>query len=201
MEQDSGSKIRVLMLPAEGIAPTDQFTPNTMARLQTARQLVMREDFDLIVFSGGKFLDPWIQTKPAAILMRDWFFSIPCSLTRERGIVEIRSLDSYQNVHFTVDKLNRFRIKAGLDWSQLDITVCTEYFHARRIATTFRLCYGIDVKIHGVKQPDMGVMAYVKEFFLNVLHFLDPHGNSYIPRKNREARREAARRKGEDVRR
>lgn len=187
-ESDFGGKIRVLFVPAEGIAERDLFTLNTMARLEEALFLWRTGEFDLMVLSGGEFLPRNIQTRPAAVLMGKWIVSQWMGPKKDQVIMETESLDTYENVIFAVRKILRREIAL----SRVELTVCTEYFHAQRIATTFRCCYSLNVAIHAVKQPDMGFVAYLKEFFLNLLHWWDPEGVSFIPRKNREARREAA---------
>lgn len=189
-DSNSGDRVRILFVPAEGIAERDLFTQNTMARLEEALKLWRNGDFDFMVLSGGRFLPKNVQTRSASVLMAEWMTGQWMGPGKKQVILEAESLDTYQNVIFTMRKL----VRREIDLSRVELTVCTEYFHARRIATTFWYSFGLKVAIHAVRQPDMGLVAYLKEIFLNLLHWWDPEGVGLIPRKNREARREASRR-------
>ncbi|MFZ5365358.1 MAG: YdcF family protein [Patescibacteria group bacterium] len=169
----------ILLVPAGGIKPVDQLAAkDTLNRCQRAKMMWHTREYFCILTCGGVFLPPDIQQTPAAELMRRWFDSH--HVPGDRVIAEKESLDTYQNVKYSIDLLKQ----CGL--TDARITVLTDWQHAIRLWITF-LSYGIRVKIKTVRHQ-MSWIERMKEFVFMFVHLIDPRGSWFVGRINRKKR-------------
>ena len=170
--------MKIILVPAGGISAINKLSSDTLTRCKAALKLWQKGGFDKILLSGGIFLPPSIQTKPAALLMKQWLKN--AGINEKYLLLEEQSRDTFENVKLSLDILN----KTSNDWQ---ITIITHWQHAIRFWITFSLGYGIKIKIHPLfyKLP---LQAMFKEFLSIIYHIYDPQGVKKIPRLNREKR-------------
>lgn len=207
MENSLDGKIRVLLVPSEGIVrlkgKPDYLSDNTRARCERALKAWNTGEYDIMVITGGKFSPPSEQTRPAADLMFDWFTRRGRGVRNDQVILETKSLDTYQNIQNSLYEIRRFvnskllHVRKGDEDEHFEIHVCTEFLHGLRFWVTFARAYGIWVKVIPVRQPRMTVMQVVLEMLVLIpLHVIDPFGNNWVSKRERRKRQEAARRRG-----
>lgn len=178
--------MRVLLVLSEGMTGHDQLSDITLARCGRALALWRTGKYNYLLVTGGKFLPPEIQNRPIADVMRDWF--IQNGIHDEYIIVEDESVDTYENISFSLALLRERGLKANDE-----ITVCTQMQHAWRAAITFWRAHGMRVHLEYVRQPTMPWADVLKELLLLVpYHLWDWDGNGTVAANNRMARRRAA---------
>lgn len=108
---------------------------NTRERCVLALELLQEEHFDALLLSGGS---KGVMT-PAAILMKDWFelrgVDIPI-------VTESRSCDSWQNVEFGLESLEK-----SFPGKRFEIHPLSHVIQALKVWIIYRLGYKIKVTI------------------------------------------------------
>lgn len=178
---------KVLFVPSAGINPVNGLPPeNTLARCKAGLKLWLTGKYDLILATGGVFNPPHVQTRPAGELMKEWF--IVQGVPKESVLAENKSLDTFENVYCGLEML--------FAYGRPEITVVTQWQHALRFWVTFRLGYGISVKLAPISYP-LSWREHLHEFFSFLYHLHDPRGIGNLAVKNRLARRNAAQNSGD----
>lgn len=176
--------MHVLLVPAELIDRHNQLSTNTLRRCVCALEEWRTGAYDVLLLCGGLFLAPERQSLPASLLMRDWF--VQQGVPAECILTEARSLDTYQNIAFGIEMLN----KTGKNWN---ITVLTQYQHALRFWITFLLAHHIRVNTRPIRQPAMHVKDWLVEWLVLIpYHLVDWHGCLWLAVHNRRQRQKAA---------
>ena len=171
--------MKILLVPAGGVVEKDQIAPHdTLLRCEAALKLWQETQFDLIIVSGGIFLPSGIQTVSAAVLMQEWF--IKQGIPENKILIEDQSLDTYQNVQFTLDLLEIHNLKDA------ELTVITQWQHARRFARTFK-SHGIKIKRHPLHYK-VGFKTWLMEWMFMFIHLIDPKGKWLFGKINRKKR-------------
>ncbi len=137
-----------------------------------------------IVCTGGIFLPPFLQTKPASSLMKEYLISVH-GIPPEKIWTEEKSLDSWENVEMTRRTLQERGIK---EIEEIEIFVVSHWPHALRLKRLFRYQGFHKVKSLGLHYP-VGWRMWVLELLNNILTLIDPTGKSKWVKKERERRR------------
>lgn len=170
----------VLMVPSWQVVPPDMLCPlDSQLVCMEAHKLWRTGQYEWLLVSGGIFLPPKIQTRPAADLMGAWFEE--CGVPRSRIIKESRSLDTFDNVRYSLYELWARGIRDP------DITVCTHRIHGIRIRHTFKMAHRIDVRIHEVSLP-LSIAEQVAQWLCVLYHRHDTHGTGWFARAVRTRR-------------
>lgn len=178
--------VEVLFIPSCGIEPTDKLSPqDTLIRLFHGLCLWESGAYKMILVTGGLSYSPFVQTKPASHLMRDWLIS--------RGVhpdcilVEDKSVDTFESIKFGLQVLHE-RMTMHLLGEQVelpvDITVVTHRQHARRYWVSFKLGYGIRIQLANLDYEIPPATA-LEEWFCLAYHLFDPKGKGPLARHNR----------------
>lgn len=172
--------VEILLVPSGGIFSLNQLSPaDTLLRCERGLKMWERGSFDKILVTGGIYSPSNIQTLPAAELMAQWF--------RQKGvpagdiIIEPRSLDTFENIKFSLEELGRLSI------NNFRITVVTQWQHVIRFWITFCLGYNIRVKIQPMNYA-ISFRTWLEEWFFIIYHLYDRRGTKYFARKNRRNR-------------
>lgn len=137
MSQDKVKVLVVFGLDMNG----DIIGADTSANLRVASAICGTNHFDYIIFTGGIFAPN--QTKPVAERMSECWTRDHQGLESPVILTEANSLITRQNVINVVELL----AQKGLQLSQIEITIVSEFWHTIGIWTLFfRLC-GKSVKI------------------------------------------------------
>lgn len=171
--------MRILVIPAELIYPTDRLAGATLARLEDGLRYWYLERYDFVAVTGGLYLPTDVQTKSAAELMAEWL--VDHGVPRERIIIEACSLDTFQNVEFTLKSARAIQPDACQEW-----TVVSHLTHLRRFALTCR-AWGITMHRAAVRYP-LPIMARLGEIVAYLMHRWDPKGTGALARHNRTPR-------------
>lgn len=178
------SETRILMVPSWQLAPSDRLSPrDTQIVCRAALQLWQTGRFDLLLLTGGVFLPPHIQTRPSAELMKDWFRSQ--DVEPSRIVTETRSLDTFENIAFSLTELRRRGIENPL------ITVCTQWLHALRIRHTFQRAHGVAMRVHAIRFH-MSWRDLAWQWLCVAYHWYDPGGMGRLAKSARLRRSRAA---------
>ena len=176
-------EVKILFVPAELINPKNVLSDNTLCRCRAALKLWQSGDFDLLLLTGGLFLEPERQTRPASEIMRDWF--VENGVSQDWIRTERQSLDTYQNVSLSLQELQDVHIES--------ITVVTQYQHALRFLATFFLAHGQRIRVNMIRQPAMSWKDWFMEWLVLVpYHLIDWRGTLWLATWNRQQRRRAA---------
>jgi len=171
--------MKVLLVPCGGISAKNQISSkDTLPRCLKALELWQTGQYDRIVVTGGIFLPQHIQTVPAGEIMRQWFEKQ--GIEHDKILVENKSLDTYENVRYVLDKLKEREIENP------EITLVTQWQHSWRFWLTFR-SYGIKIKRHKVKFK-ISWLTWLLEFAFIFIHLIDPKGIWFFGRINRKKR-------------
>ena len=166
-------------MPAGGIIKKDKLSlADTLQRCKKALDLWKTKEYEKILVTGGIFLPPNIQTKPAGDLMALWFRQN--KVPAESIIIENQALDSFKNCHLGLKKLNN-------PISNHNILVVTQWHHAIRLGITFFLGYGIRVNLFTLKYP-ISIKTWFMEWLFIFYHLYDPKGKKILAKKNRQNR-------------
>jgi hypothetical protein len=149
---------------------------NTVANLEAARS-AFRDNFDLVVFTGGIFNADKGQTVPAARLMRDWWFQNARG-DRVPTATEEESVTTRQNIAGVVRRCEH----SGFDLKECDVFVVSERWHLMGISYLFRRLYGIKVSRipSAFRESPAGIRGRLIRL---VLYRLDPHGTGWLSRR------------------
>lgn len=184
-----GQRIRILFVPAELIESLNRLSRRTWLRCQQALQLWQNGQYDYLVVTGGVFLPKNIQTDPAGLLMARWFHEM--GVDAERIIIEQHSRDTYENITSSVAEIRNL-LGRRCDAEGLEITIVTQWQHARRFEISFRKMYPeIKIKTISVNYP-MSLFETLKEYLFIAIHHVDPRGNGPFGWLNRQRRSRAA---------
>lgn len=174
---------RILMVPSWQLVPRDRLSPHdTQLVCQEALQLWKTGLYDLLLLTGGLFLPPYIQTKPSAELMKDWFVSQ--GVEPSRIVTETRSLDTFENISYSLAELQLLGI------NHPDITVCTQWQHAVRIRHTFERAHGVEVQIYTLNF-DLPPREQAWQWLYIAYHWYDTRGDKWLARTIRRRRARA----------
>ncbi|MDD5217882.1 MAG: YdcF family protein [Candidatus Omnitrophica bacterium] len=175
---------KILLIPSCGIQPVDFPSPqDTLIRLRQGLKLWRMAAYDTILVTGGIFHPHWIQTRPAAHIMRDWL--INQGVPEDYILTEDKSVDTFENVNNSVGVLME------ADAWPAEITVVTQWQHALRFATTFLYGHGVWIKTFGLHYP-VSLTTSLNECLFIAYHLLDPTGKGRLAARNRESRRQDA---------
>lgn len=168
--------VEVLLIPSCGIEPMDQLSPkDTLLQLFRGLCLWETDDYHMILVTGGFSCSPFVQTKPASHIMRDWLIS--------RGVhpdfilTEDKSVDTFESVKLGLRVLDDLEVP-------FNITVVTQRQQARRYWISFLLGYGVYVQLAQLDYKLPPTTA-VEEWFSLAYHLLDPRGKGPLARGNR----------------
>lgn len=184
---NSNNRLRILFVPAGNIAAVNKLGPeDTLIRcLMALRQWEMGQ-YDYLVVTGGCFLPPAVQTKPAGQLMATWFEQQ--GVEHERIVIEYKSLDTFDSIHEGVSAMRTYGLGEPKQWA---ITVVTQWQHSWCYWLSFWAMYKLKIKRRGLVYP-ISWPTWLREFALIAYHFYDPCGTGWVARRNREQRRRAA---------
>ncbi len=169
------------MIPAGGIIKRDKLDFDTLLRIERGVKIFYSRPayWDKILVSGGIFLPSEIQSISAAKLMATEL--IKRGISSKRIILEENSLDTFQNVEFSILKCAEVGINP-------EITVVTQWQHAIRFWICFR---GYKLKIYlkpiSYRVP---IITWLKEWFFIIYHVYDRRGVRPLALKNRRERRQ-----------
>lgn len=188
--------LKILFVPSCGIGydvlsdgrwvvKQNNLTPvDTKIRCDKAAELFNKGKADIIFCTGGIFLPPNLQTKPASYLMKNYLFSHH-NISPERIWTEEVSLDSWQNV----EEMRKVLRKNKVEIDKTEIIVVSHWTHTIRLKRIFRYNgfrkiqrYGLDYHI--------GWRMYISEILNNILTILDPAGKSIPVQKARKQRKQ-----------
>ncbi len=177
------NKPKILLIPSCGIQPVDFPSRDTLIRLLQGQIHWQIGGFDLILLTGGIFNPRFVQTRPASHIMKDWL--IGRGILEDFILTEDKSVDTYENIQFGLDVL-------GVnDLLPADITVLSQWQHARRFQISFFLGYGIYV--HTIPlHYDISPRTALNEWLFMACHVLDPKGKGLLAARNREMRHQQA---------
>jgi uncharacterized SAM-binding protein YcdF (DUF218 family) len=175
-------KFKVLLIPSGGIQAVDFPAPqDTLIRLRQGLKLWHTGAYDMVLVTGGTFNPQWIQTRPAAHIMRDWL--VNNGVDPECILVEDKSVDTFENVN------NSVAVLMDADAWPAEITVVTQWQHATRLATSFLYGHHIWIKTFGLHYP-ISLRTALNEYLFMAYHLLDPSGKGRLASHNRETRRQ-----------
>ena len=189
---NSSKPLPILFVPSGGITTLDQLDPaNTLLRCVQGLKMWQTGKYQYLVVTGGKFLAPSVQTKPAGQLQAEWF--VAQGVDPNRIIIEQTSLDTYENITNSLRAMHAFQNGAlGDDYPpNWDITVVTQWQHSWRFWISFWELGRLRIKRAPMHYP-MSWLSWVMEFAMVAYHFYDPRGTGLVARKNREGRRRTA---------
>lgn len=170
--------VEVLLIPGCGIEPTDQLSPSdTLLRLFHGLCLwEASNDYHAILVTGGLSYSPFVQTKPASHIMRDWLVSR--GVHHDCILVEDKSVDTFESIKFGLQLLDKHVEPPA------NITVVTHRQHARRYWVSFLLGYGIHVQLAQLDYKVPPTIA-LEEWLCLAYHLFDPKGKGLLARNNR----------------
>jgi uncharacterized SAM-binding protein YcdF (DUF218 family) len=172
--------LKILFIPAEEILEKDVLSAHTLSRCEKGLKKLQENQYDLLILSGGIFLPPHIQTKPASVLMKEWF--VECGFDKNKILVETESVDTFQNIFFTYENILK-------NLKNYKITVLSEKNHCRRIKLTFKKIYNLQVKtIFADYQLSTKESLMEQIYFL--IHMLDKY-DKWIGKINQKKRAQA----------
>jgi hypothetical protein len=171
-------KEKVLMVPTGSIKPIDSLV-KTDTHLNCEKALVLWKggEYDLILVTGGYLLPRKYQTKPAGIILANWFAKrgVPMSMI----IVEERSLDVYEGVRFGLKRLAEEEVKNP------EITLVTHWLQAVRFLVSFRLGYGLVIKLASLNYH-IPLKKVLWEIALIPYQLLDRRGTGFLAKRRRQ---------------
>lgn len=168
---------RILLVPSSGMSGLElEF--DTKARCDRAFKLWCSGRYDLILVTGG--VTQSVKFPPDSTIMKTYFESL--GVSSSLIIEENRALDTFQNVAFSLEKLDDEGIR------DFQITVVTQWQHAIRFAITFWLGHGLHIQIECVRYP-MSAIYWCCEWLYIFYHLYDPRGVRYFARLNRRNRK------------
>jgi len=167
---------QVLLVPSSGMNGLE-LEADTKARCDRAFELWRSGRYDLILVTGG--VTQSLELPPDSTIMKSYLVSIgaPSSLIIE----ENRALDTFQNVAFSLEKLDKEGIK------DFQITVVTQWQHGIRFLITFWLGHRIHIRIKFARYP-MSAIYWCCECLYIIYHLYDPRGDRFLARLNRRNR-------------
>lgn len=171
--------MRVLLVPACEIIYLNQLGPRTKARCEEALRRWAGDFYEYLVVSGGIYELPHVQTVPAAKIMHDWF--VANGVEPGRIIVEDHSLDTFENVSFSLAKIR------ALKPEPLELELITQTQHARRFWLTLVLGYRIWPKLHRIEYS-MSLKEKFMEWVFLLIHLFWPKDGGPLGEKNRTNR-------------
>lgn len=173
--------IKVLIVPAETVFSFNNIIGTyTEKRCQSALRLWQTGDYNFMVLTGGIFLPPNRQNKPAAEIMKDWFLSQ--NIKAASILTEKESLDTFQNFIFSLDLIKK-KVK------NFEFTVITHWTQALRFQITARMGYGVSIKTKPLYYK-ISVLELFKEILYILYHLIDPRGQRLVAEINRKKRRQ-----------
>jgi uncharacterized SAM-binding protein YcdF (DUF218 family) len=182
-------KIRILYVPAELVETLNRLSRRTILRCQKALELWQHSKYDYLAVTGGIFLPRDIQTEPAGLIMARWFHER--GVDPERLIIEQHSRDTYENITGSVAEIRNL-LGRRCDSEGLEITIVTQWQHARRFQISFRKLHPeIEVKTVAVNYP-LSAFETLKEYLFIGIHYVDPRGAGPFGQLNRWLRNRAA---------
>jgi hypothetical protein len=158
--------------------------PRTLTRCAVALKLWQKNPYDYLIVSGGIYELPHLQTVPAACIMRDWF--ILQRVDEGRIIVEKHSLDTFENVRFSLAMLQAMNVPV------FDLEIVTQRQHATRFWITLVLGYRRSPTLHRLEYS-MTRMEKFKEFLFLLIHLCWPKTGGPLGEKNRRERNQGRR--------
>lgn len=173
-------KAKILAAFGWPLLPVNRLDERTSARVvDRVIRLMQSGQYNFVLFSGGVFLPPDIQTRPWGEIARDAAIAAgvdPCCT-----LVETESVDTYDNIRYSLDVIRQNGIH------NFALTVCTHPIHGRRIRYTANVLHGVDVRIEPV-----GLRLTFGELMWQELcvayHYWDTHGTGWYRRHILEKR-------------
>lgn len=167
------------MLVPSGSVINDQLGPDTKARCDRAIAIWKKEIYTFVIVTGGIYEDIGIQSIPASTIMKNYMVSK--GIPKECILEEPDSLDTFQNIDFSLEKIKRLRLK------KFAITVVTQYQHAIRFFITFLLGHKMLIRIR-LARYKISFNTWCKEWFFILYHLYDWKGNKKLAQINRASR-------------
>ncbi len=172
--------VRILFVPAGGITEADQLSPaDTFPRCQEALKLWATKKYDFLLLSGGIFNPLKIQTRPAAELMRRWFFNNGVAM--HKIIIENESRDTFEGIAFSL------RILKNRGTHNFQLHAVSHWQHIMRIKLTCKLVYGEEVICCPVNYR-VSILTWLVGWLHILYHLIDRKGQGYFAKRNRENR-------------
>lgn len=168
--------VEVLLIPSCGIESVDQLSPkDTLLRLRHGLSLWESETYHMILVTGGISYSPFVQTRPASHIMRDWL--IGRGVKPDFILTEDRSVDTFESIKLGLRILDDLEVP-------FNITVVTHRKQARRFWISFLLGYGIRVRLAKLDYKTPPMIA-LEEWLCLSYHLIDPKGKGPLARVNR----------------
>lgn len=174
--------VSFLLVPAEAIWAVDRMSERMIARLLKALQIYQKDEYDYFVVSGGIFNPIYTQTVPAATLMKQWLMAH--GIHEENILVEDKSLDTYQNVQFSVDIISR-EMKKYPNYPSCEekVMVVSDTSHLARIKMVIEGY--VSLLLLENSEYKMSLSEKLVEKILFAITFFDRDGKGYLAELNR----------------
>lgn len=161
----------------------------TLQRCNKALELYNNKSVDRILCTGGRFIKG--QKTSIAVLMKEYFISQGVPI--EKIIIEANSVDTIENIDFSLDVL----LKENLLGSGTRIILVSEYHHLQRVVISFQAILekkGIIIAGLNTESVHCSLTKEQMEFEERLLKEVrnDPFGQGEEFIKERKVRREAA---------
>ncbi len=174
--------VSFLLVPAEAIWAVDRMSERMISRLEKALQLYRHGDYDYIMVTGGIFNPLCTQTVSAASLMKKYL--LEKGVKEDVILIEDRSLDTYENVQFSVEIINREMKKFPLYPScEEKVVVVSDAAHLKRLKLV------IEGRVSLLFLEDSGykmsLMDKLAEAIFFAITFFDRDGDGFFAKINR----------------
>ena len=172
---------RILLVPSAGFEKENQMDYQTLSRCQETYKLWQTGEYDLILLTGGICQPEEFQTVPGAQIMK-WYFLYK-KVPEKNLLTEDHAHDTFENIRFSLQRLQTL----GIFPQDAEITVVTKKKQCRRFRISFNRAYHIKIKEHYVEYLQT-TKENIYEFISLIIHLLDPKGNGFIAKRNRQNR-------------
>ena len=168
----------IIIIPSNDVRPLNQLlNTHTLLRCEEALRLWKTNEHDLIVTSGGCTYNREIQTIPAAEIMKQWF--IVNKVDESKILSENNSLDTYTNIHYSLELLKKNNIIFE------NLTIVSHWTHLVRIRIILWRNYKIKPVCVSVKYK-LSCAEWLHEIIWFCYHLLDKTGYGFLEKKVRE---------------
>ena len=169
--------MKFLFIPSCDISQKNKLEDTrTLRRLVKGLRLWKTGRFDKIIVSGG--IHSQNQTTASAVLMKIWLMNN--EVESNDIIVEQRSLDTFQNIFFSIEMLEKVD-------SCPEITVVTHWQHCLRFKMTFWRKYGLKIKTAPI-WDFINLKTFILEWIFLFAHLVDKDGQNRFSKDERDKR-------------
>jgi hypothetical protein len=162
---------KIIFVPSDDIESLNDLSgTNTLLRCRKALELWKTNKYDLIITSGGRYLNQRTQTISAADIMKRWLVSN--QIDGSKILSENTSIDTYTNIHYSLKLLK----DKGINIKSL--TVVSHWTHLLRMKIILWRNYQIKPICMSVEYK-LTFIEWLHEIIWFFYSFLDKSGYGF----------------------